>query len=115
SCMVGPQYVKPDVATLTPTAWRWHEAQPTDHQERGEWWKIFGDNDLNRLQELAAANNQELRAAVARLDQARALLRSAGLALSPDLKMQAAAQREQTSGNLPSPVPVSIPSSRINT
>lgn len=115
SCMVGPNYVKPDVADITPATWRWQEAVPGDHLPRGDWWKVFGEGELNRLQELAKANNQQLRAAVARLEQARALMRAAGLALSPNMDAVAAAQREQTSGNLPSPVPVSIPSSRINT
>ncbi|TLD68285.1 efflux transporter outer membrane subunit [Phragmitibacter flavus] len=115
ACKVGPNYVKPDIADITPAKWKWQVAEPKDDQPRGEWWRVFGDAELNRLQALAVANNNDLRAAVARVDQARSVTKAAGLALSPDVNLNAAAQRERTSGNLPSPVPVAIPSSRINT
>jgi multidrug efflux system outer membrane protein len=115
SCKVGPNYAKPEIGELTPAKWRWQEAKPSDQQDRGEWWKVFNDAELNRLQALALKHNQDLKGAVARLDQARATLRVAGVALAPNFNVNAVAQREQTSGNLPTPVPVSIPPARINT
>ena len=114
SCAVGPTYEKPDVSAITPAKWKWQTAAPRDHAPKGEWWKVFGDGELNRLQALAVANNQELKAAVARLDQARATVRVSGAAYSPDIDLSGKAQRERTSGNSPSPVPIAMPSAQLN-
>src|ERR1700758_1543772 len=51
----------------------WKQAQPADDAHRGEWWAIFGDPQLNALEEQAAAANQDLKAAAARVQQARAV------------------------------------------
>src|SRR5574340_675967 len=75
SCAVGPDYQRPDVADLTPPDWRWKVAEPKEEIPRGEWWKIFNDPVLDGLETEAVTNNQNLRAAVARVDQARAVAR----------------------------------------
>lgn len=85
-CAVGPDYQRPSVelpgafkeASLSPqAAQRWKAAQPSDAMERGRWWTIFNDADLDALQEQAMAANQDLKAAAARVAQARALQRGA--------------------------------------
>ena len=85
-CAVGPAYQRPAVDTpkafkeafLSPQeAQRWKAAQPSDAVERGKWWTIFADADLNALQEQAMEANQSLKAAAARVKQARALQRGA--------------------------------------
>lgn len=82
ACAVGPQYQPPlaDVpaafkeASLSPeAAQHWKEAQPSDAMDRGQWWAIFDDAALNRLQTQAMAANQDLKAAAARVRQARAV------------------------------------------
>jgi NodT family efflux transporter outer membrane factor (OMF) lipoprotein len=83
--MVGPKYRKPSVPMAptykeaTPDAYKenasWQVAQPADAASRGEWWKIFGDAELNTLEPQVAANNQDLKAADARFREARALIR----------------------------------------
>jgi multidrug efflux system outer membrane protein len=64
----GPKYRKPDVNT--PQSWQtpspFHEAQPLDSLPRGAWWTLFGDAELNQYEERALANNQTLKAAIAR-------------------------------------------------
>jgi multidrug efflux system outer membrane protein len=115
SCKVGPDYQTPDIAPVTPARWKWQTAEPKDIAPRGEWWEVFQDRDLNQLQARALAGNQNLRAAMARVDQARAAAGLSVAAFAPDISIQAAAQRERTSGNPPSPVPIAIPSSQINT
>ena len=92
-CMVGPKYVKPSVAIApdykeaTPDAYKgttnWQVAQPADAASRGEWWKIFGDAELNTLEPQVAANNQDLKAADARFREARALIRFNHASLYP--------------------------------
>src|SRR5262245_20984884 len=76
---VGPDYKRPTNAI--PQSFEdsevgtWKVGEPSDGLPRGDWWKMFNDEALNNLETLAAWNNQDLRAAVARVDQARALAR----------------------------------------
>ena len=92
-CMVGPKYVKPLVPltpeykeanpdTLKENA-NWQVAQPADAVQRGEWWKVFGDPELNALEPQVAADNQDLKAADARFREARALIRFTHASLYP--------------------------------
>src|ERR1700731_3656776 len=84
-CTVGPKYVKPAVPT-TPTykeeapgsfkeSDQWQPAQPGAQKSRGTWWEIFGDTELNKLEEQIAGSNQNLKVAEARFRQARAAIR----------------------------------------
>lgn len=92
-CMVGPKYVKPSVPLAPaykepgPEAYKesatWQMAQPADAAQRGEWWKVFGDTQLNVLEPEVAANNQDLKAADARFREARALIRFNRASLYP--------------------------------
>lgn len=99
----GPKYKKPDVSA--PANWQtpapWHEARPLDTIPRGTWWTIFGDAELNQYEERAMANNQSLKAAVARLTEARASARVTASGLYPELNAGAQVQRERLSGNRP--------------
>lgn len=115
ACTVGPDYQKPDTADLTPATWRWQAGAPRDDAPKGEWWKVFHDSELNRLEALALADNQNLRAAFARIQQARANARAAATDWFPEFTANSRNKRERTSGNLPTPVPVNIPSAQINT
>jgi efflux transporter, outer membrane factor (OMF) lipoprotein, NodT family len=99
---VGPDYAPPE--TSAPAAYRdaeefgaWKIAAPSDAFERGEWWKLFNDPVLDELESRALAANQNLRAATARVMQARA---AAGLARSaywPQVAVGASSTRERTS------------------
>jgi len=42
---------------------------------RGNWWEVFGDPDLNKLEEQVAGSNQNLKIAEARFRSARAAIR----------------------------------------
>lgn len=100
---VGPDYARPSIAA--PAAFRdaerlgsWKTATPADAFARGEWWKLFDDAALDELQARALAANEDLRAAAARVEQARA---AAGVARSgywPQLAANGSVVREQTSG-----------------
>jgi len=74
-CAVGPNYRRPE-ATAIPSAYtgvskEWKIAVPQAHLPKGNWWKIFGDPELSRLEAEAAEANQDLKAAYARFGQAR--------------------------------------------
>ncbi len=116
SCVspVGPDYQKPDVTDVMPAKWSWQTANPRDELSKGEWWRIFQDDALNALQNRAREANPTVQAAIASVEQARANARSAAADFFPSIRLQPAMRRERTSGNLPSPVPVAIPSVHIN-
>ncbi len=51
---VGPNY-HPPAAVALPADWRWKLAEPRDDAPKGAWWEVFGDPELNRLEQMAAA------------------------------------------------------------
>src|SRR5947208_15410994 len=64
-----------------------------------DWWRLYGDPDLDQLIASAQASNQTLRQAVARVDEARALARVAGSFLYPTISLDPRFLRERSSGN----------------
>ena len=76
-CVVGPKYQRP--AAPIPPAYKetgnWKIAQPKDEKLGGNWWEIFGDPQLNTLEQQVNVSNQNLKAAAAQYQQALALLR----------------------------------------
>jgi NodT family efflux transporter outer membrane factor (OMF) lipoprotein len=79
ACAVGPHYQRP--VALTPPALKamagndqWKMATPSDDLLKGNWWEIFGDPQLNRLEESVNLNNQNVKEAEAQFRQARALV-----------------------------------------
>jgi NodT family efflux transporter outer membrane factor (OMF) lipoprotein len=53
---------------------QWKMATPSDELIKGNWWEIFGDPQLNRLEELVNVNNQNIKQAEAQFRQARAFV-----------------------------------------
>jgi NodT family efflux transporter outer membrane factor (OMF) lipoprotein len=110
-CMVGPKYVKPavpmapDFKEAGPDTYKenanWHVAQPSDAVQRGEWWTIFGDSELNLLEPQIATNNQNLKAADARFREARALIRFNHASLYPTVGVAPFAGGVRDSSNQP--------------
>ena len=75
-CMVGPDYSKPSVPMTAgyKEDQGWKLARPRDDIPRGKWWEIFGDPQLNALEEQVSEANQNVKVAEARFRQARALI-----------------------------------------
>jgi outer membrane protein, multidrug efflux system len=104
---VGPDYKRPSDAA--PVAYKtsattndlgsWKEGKPLDNVPKGAWWEMFGDNTLNELEQRASGANQELKAAVARVEQARASARVARSEFLPTLDANPAWRRERYSPN----------------
>ena len=84
-CSVGPKYSKPTMQI--PPAYKenanWKPAQPSDQAQKGNWWEIFQDPQLNALEEKVNVSNQSLRAAVDRFQEARDALRQTRSSLYP--------------------------------
>jgi multidrug efflux system outer membrane protein len=108
SCAVGPDYKAPVAAQLAPAEWRWKVAEPRDSLPKGPWWNVFHDPILSDLESNALAGNQDLRAAVARVDQARAAARLTRGQFFPELSLDPAFDRQRVSGNEPLPFPVKL-------
>src|SRR5579864_3350988 len=79
SCTIGPQYRRP--VAQAPAALKelagndqWKMATPSDALLKGKWWEIFGDPQLNALEELVNLNNENVKQAEAQFRQARALV-----------------------------------------
>jgi len=106
-CAVTPTYERP--AVDTPAAFKeagpqqgaegsqWKPSQPAEDMARGEWWKVFHDADLDALEARAQAANQNLKAAAARLGQARALTRQAKSGYFPEVDAGIGATRQRPS------------------
>ena len=101
ACVVGPNYVKPEIQV--PIAFKeqigWNIAQPKDEQLRGQWWEIFGDNELNKLVTQVEVSNQNLKAAEAQFRQARAITQQSQASYFPAITGGISATRNKLSGS----------------
>lgn len=104
-CSFAPSYNEPPRTMAAPDAYReagdWKMAEPKDDVPRGEWWVVFGDTTLDELQNRVGGANQDLQAAMARLQQARAATRIQRAALFPNVTLGATASRGRASVNSP--------------
>src|SRR5580700_1570965 len=102
-CAVGPKYKTPTAPV--PPAYKemgdWKTAQPSDQNLGGNWWEIFEDPQLNALEQQINVSNQNLKAAVAHYQEARAALRYARADYYPTLSTAPSATRERYSNNRP--------------
>ncbi|MBU3693908.1 MAG: efflux transporter outer membrane subunit [Rhodocyclaceae bacterium] len=73
------------------------------------WWTLIDDPDLPSLVETALRNNRELKRAIARIDEADALLRLNGAALLPQVNAEAAAARNRVTEVGAVPLPGNAP------
>jgi multidrug efflux system outer membrane protein len=110
-CKLGPDYERPAplaaAADLPPsfaetgTGELWKPAAPQDALQKGPWWQLFGDPELDRLEAEVLAANQELAAALHAFERARAFVDVARGGLFPQLDTAASARRQHDSANLP--------------
>jgi NodT family efflux transporter outer membrane factor (OMF) lipoprotein len=92
--------VAPVNAADTNTAERtnmWAVAQPSDGQIKGRWWEIFGDPQLNQLEEQVAISNQSVIASLQNFLAARAVARQARTAYFPTVTVDPLATRSHNS------------------
>jgi NodT family efflux transporter outer membrane factor (OMF) lipoprotein len=109
-CTVGPKYKTPDVP-ITPAykeADGWKAAHPSDQVLRGPWWEIFGDSQLNALEEQVPGGNQNLKALEARFREARAAIRFNRASESPTVSTAPSIASIRDSGNRPY-LPAGVP------
>lgn len=108
-CTVGPDYKRPAPAAPLPPDWHWQAAQPSDELPKGPWWRLFHDDELDRLEQAAAAQNQDLKAALARVEEARARARLQGASFFPTANLDPSYTRTQLPKDNPQFAKVPIP------
>jgi NodT family efflux transporter outer membrane factor (OMF) lipoprotein len=115
ACTVGPKYTRPTV--VTPPAYKelapgaagvqgeWKPSQPQEQALRGKWWEIFGDPQLNGLEERVEVSNQNLKIVEAQFRQARDQIRINRSSLYPTVSAGPNITGEQLSKNAPNAGP----------
>jgi multidrug efflux system outer membrane protein len=115
SCSISPKYTRPEPLPFqgVPNSFanarstgrgqtnqtEWKIAETSASLPSEAWWELFADPELTRLETLASRQNQELAAAAARLQQARAMVSVARADLFPHLSAQPGLNRQRTSFN----------------
>lgn len=79
---------------VPPDAWRYASGPVHRDQVKADWWRSFGNPELDTLVTRAAAGSFDVAAAIARVEQARASARIAGAALLPTVTGFADASRQ---------------------
>lgn len=110
-CAVGPKYHPP--VTPPPSAANykessvnfqdtngWKVSSPQDAMLRGNWWKIFNDEDLNALEEQLNINNQNIKEFFYSFMEARAVIAEARAQYWPTVNVNPSWTRQKSSGNL---------------
>ena len=100
SCTVGPDYKRPDLDL--PKDDGVTQSSATAPQK---WWSVFGDPVLDRMVDEALAANYDLKAAAARIENARGRLAIARAPLTPDVGVRGSVSRDRASalGSVPIP------------
>lgn len=105
-CKVGPNYKVPTMPA--PPAYSdsghngaWTSAAPADGTDRGAWWSIYRDKELDDLEQQCGTANQSIEAALRAYDQAHDLVRENRASLFPTVSIGASAVRSRISNNRP--------------
>ena len=101
-CAVGPKYTKP--ATELPAAWA-PGPQGGVEVKNMRWWTVYADPVLDHLIDEALANNSNLLLAAARVDEARATLKSTAAAETPSASANFGGSRSRVSQRGSQPLP----------
>ena len=96
-CTLGPDYQRPSVPV--PEDWRAMDAAEQQSLANTPWWELFQDEELLRLIEIALAENQDLKIAVERIEEARAFYGFQRADLYPKVDLQASASRVRETEN----------------
>src|SRR5450830_145111 len=94
-CSVSPAYEVPTAAVphTFKEAAGWQPAAPADALERGPWWTLFGDAQLNQMAESIEISNQNVAESIASYEQARALVREQRASLFPTVSLTGSGTR----------------------
>lgn len=113
-CAMTPAYHVP--AMSMPPSFKevqgWQAANPSDGMLRQDWWAMFGDTELSRLETLVVQRNQTVAGAVAAYDQALAVVRESRAALLPTVNGSVGASTSGGTGSSGSTSNATTPGAR---
>jgi NodT family efflux transporter outer membrane factor (OMF) lipoprotein len=97
-CAAGPDYKRPEIqiAPAYKEAGDWKPAQPQDDLDRGKWWGVFGDPQLDALLKQVEISNQNVLAAEAQFRHAQAVVAASRAAYFPTLDADASITRSRS-------------------
>jgi NodT family efflux transporter outer membrane factor (OMF) lipoprotein len=99
-CMVGPDYQRPDAPT--PIVYKelagWKQATPLDTINRGAWWSIYNDPELDQLEDQVVISNQNVKSFEAAYRAAAALVRETQAQLFPTVGATSSVTRTRSGG-----------------
>jgi multidrug efflux system outer membrane protein len=90
-CAVGPNYQRP--AVISPEVFRGDNAPTNSSFADLDWWQVYEDTNLQALVREALTNNYDLRIAVTRVEQARALAMQARSQFVPSVNYNGSVSR----------------------
>jgi NodT family efflux transporter outer membrane factor (OMF) lipoprotein len=110
-CRFGPPYRAPAPPAITAPNYKestvnfqdaggWKVASPQDAMIKGKWWEVFGDPELNSLEEQLNINNQNLKEYFENYMAARAEIAEARAQYWPTLTANPSWNRSRSSGTL---------------
>jgi NodT family efflux transporter outer membrane factor (OMF) lipoprotein len=110
-CRVGPPYHAPAPPSVTAPNYKestvnfqdadgWKVASPQDAMIRGNWWEVFGDPELNALEDQLNINNQNLKEYFENYMAARATIAEARSQYWPTITANTSWNRSKSSGTL---------------
>ncbi|MBN9429677.1 MAG: efflux transporter outer membrane subunit [Burkholderiales bacterium] len=107
--VMGPDYQRP--AVNLPADFGNGEAATAaaDTMIPADWWRRYGDAELDALVDSVFASNTDLRLAAAQLEEAEAVLRETYAVLYPQLNLDAASTRSRVTTRGAQPIPAGIP------
>ena len=105
-CSVGPKYERPEMPLPAefPVAAQRVETQ-AEPQIPADWWKLYGDAQLDALVAEVRSRNADLRIAAAQVEEAEAVMRQARAAVFPEVNLSFTRTRSRV-GTLTAPPPV---------
>jgi NodT family efflux transporter outer membrane factor (OMF) lipoprotein len=115
-CTVGPNYHRPNapaapafqesaVPPPNPAGGGWKQVTPNDSALRADWWEIYQDPQLDKLEQQVAVSNQTLKASYEQYMQARAAVQYYRSQYFPTVQVGPSATRTRQSTNRPLYVP----------
>ncbi|HEX9169809.1 MAG TPA: efflux transporter outer membrane subunit [Roseiarcus sp.] len=97
---VGPNFERP-AAIVSPQFKEikgWKIATPRESEPKGEWWSVFNDPELDRLERVVVVSNQTVKADEANYREALALINEARAGLFPTVNGTGSATRSSETG-----------------
>jgi NodT family efflux transporter outer membrane factor (OMF) lipoprotein len=103
ACSLAPPYQAPPPPGIADykEGGMWTQATPADQLPRGGWWRVFADDDLDRLEQQVDSANPTLAGALARYDAASAYLREAQASFLPRIDAGGGVTGNRQSDNRP--------------